>query len=573
MKELVPKAQIENVSVLAVPHHLKDRHEAEVSKRRHRLQECIENNKFSGHVEVSENNRINYEGNSLLSFIFSHWDGETVGVMHLTTAERQFNRTQINSVNINLNNLKDQSANHSLYGTNNRYSQFQNQLASHTAYSALRKDLGLEHSEDNYFQDSLGDLFEKFIPGKKYIGPDFDDSGSLDFFVETKDGIKHGINDLSSGEKQILFGYIELFNSAPKNSILMIDEPELHLNPRLVRSLPDFYDQHIGRHFNNQLWLITHSDALLREACKSSNFSVFHMTSDTENGNQLVAIGENNETDNAIMDLVGDIGQLTNSKPITFIEGANSELDKDIIETFFPEQANKISLVSSGNKADAISSFRRLTKVPGFSEKERKVFALVDKDHGKEKSGPNIFSWDRFHIENFLLDETAIFEVTKDLGEIPNSIKNSDDVLELLRDIAQSVLVSLSNEYVQSQLNSRILNNINLKIDYRNESAYQDLNQKVILASEKITIETSKIIDDDIAKTLFNYKISELNKSLESGEWKKLVRGRDVLQKYAAEYTPVKYKIFVSLLKNKIKALGKEPMEMLNKLKNIIEEE
>ena len=568
--EMVPKAQIENVSVLAIPHQLKERHESEVQRRREKITNDLEQNNFTGRIEVTSNNRINYNNNYLLNFVFSHWDGDSVGVMHLTTAERQFNRSQINSVNINLSNIRNQSASHSLYGTNNRYTQFQNQLASHTAYSALRKDLGVEDTEDSYFQESLTDLFQRFIPGKRYIGPDFDEQGNLDFFVETYEGFRHGINDLSSGEKQILFGYIELFNSAPKNSILMIDEPELHLNPRLVRSLPNFYDRHIGKHFNNQLWLITHSDALLREACKSTSFSVAHMRPSTGIENQLVKINEDDDTNNAIIDLVGDIGQLSDKKPIVFIEGENSEFDKEIIETFFPAEANQLSLVSSGSRSDAISSCRKLTKVPGFSEQERKVYALVDRDHGTEKNGPHIFSWDRFHIENFLLDETSIFEVTRDLDSTTEKTSSPDKVLEVLKSIAETVIVSLSNEYAHKTINQRILEKIKLNTDYRDKNAHIELTRKIIQSTNDVKNESSSLVEANASETLFNEKLTELRESLNNEEWIYLVRGRDVLQKYAATHTNIKYKIFISLLKNKIKSSGREPQKMLEKLKQII---
>ena len=46
--------------------------------------------------------------------------------------------------------------------------------------------------------------------------------------------------------KEVLFGYLRLRNSAPKYSVVLLDEPELHLNPALVRGLPQFYHRHLG---------------------------------------------------------------------------------------------------------------------------------------------------------------------------------------------------------------------------------------------------------------------------------------------------------------------------------------
>ncbi len=61
----------------------------------------------------------------------------------------------------------------------------------------------------------------------------------------------------------MLYGYLRIRNAAPKHSVLLIDEPELHLNPRLIKGLASFYHRHLGKALGNQLWLVTHSDALI----------------------------------------------------------------------------------------------------------------------------------------------------------------------------------------------------------------------------------------------------------------------------------------------------------------------
>ncbi|QKQ74600.1 ATP-binding protein [Nostoc sp. TCL240-02] len=61
------------------------------------------------------------------------------------------------------------------------------------------------------------------------------------------------INELSSGEKEVLYGYLRLRNTAPRNSVLLMDEPELHLNPRLISGLASFYHKNLGKPLGNQL--------------------------------------------------------------------------------------------------------------------------------------------------------------------------------------------------------------------------------------------------------------------------------------------------------------------------------
>lgn len=71
--------------------------------------------------------------------------------------------------------------------------------------------------------------------------------------MDLEGGGNHDIDDLSAGEKEVLFAHLRLRISAPRRSILLFDEPELHLNPRLVRGLADFYRRHLGENLENQI--------------------------------------------------------------------------------------------------------------------------------------------------------------------------------------------------------------------------------------------------------------------------------------------------------------------------------
>jgi AAA domain, putative AbiEii toxin, Type IV TA system len=154
----------------------------------------------------------------------------------------------------------------------------------------------------------LGDMFDRFFAGKQFVGPVPDRDGRLQFKVTLETGQSHGIDDLSSGEKELIYGYLRVRSRAPRNSVLLLDEPELHLNPRLMRGLAHFLQEHLGSQSNNQLWIATHSDALLREVWGSADCSSFHIRlPDAEpiSGPQGVPIAAESDLDRAILDLAG----------------------------------------------------------------------------------------------------------------------------------------------------------------------------------------------------------------------------------------------------------------------------
>jgi predicted ATPase len=70
------------------------------------------------------------------------------------------------------------------------------------------------------------DEFERFTEGEKKLV--WTDEGEL--LVETRDGVRHDVNEMSSGEHQALIFSIMLSRWWTPGSLILIDEPELHLH-------------------------------------------------------------------------------------------------------------------------------------------------------------------------------------------------------------------------------------------------------------------------------------------------------------------------------------------------------
>ena len=85
------------------------------------------------------------------------------------------------------------------------------------------------------------------------------DENSMPIFTDSS-GKKIGINELSSGEKQLFLRTLAIKMLEPENSIIMIDEPELSLHPKWQQKIVDVYRK-IGK--NNQIILATHSPHIL----------------------------------------------------------------------------------------------------------------------------------------------------------------------------------------------------------------------------------------------------------------------------------------------------------------------
>lgn len=111
-----------------------------------------------------------------------------------------------------------------------------------------------EKSGESYWK-RIQRLFNKICYPTEVIGLESDED--RDTLILKKDGIEYDLLQMSSGEHQILRILVGLVSERAKNSIVLIDEVELHLHPawqkRLVHILRDDNES------NNQYIFTTHS--------------------------------------------------------------------------------------------------------------------------------------------------------------------------------------------------------------------------------------------------------------------------------------------------------------------------
>ena len=246
----------------------------------------------------------------VVELIFSIFRPQDIGIIDYHGPNRSYNREKLGGVNLQINDAADKNSQHVLYNTQNKYTGVKTEMAQSFIRQILAGEAGISVNDSKDLKETLDELFGIFFPGKKFLGARPTSDGGLKFPVRLENGREHDFNELSSGEKEVLLGYLRIRNSDPHNSILLLVEPELQLNPRLIRGLPRFYQKHLGEAAGNQLWLITHSDTLLREAVEEPAYAVYHMQASyntPEGENQVERIFESVGVEQAIINLVGDL--------------------------------------------------------------------------------------------------------------------------------------------------------------------------------------------------------------------------------------------------------------------------
>ena len=192
------------------------------------------------------------------------------------------------------------------------------------------------------------------------------DENSMPIFTDSS-GKKFGINELSSGEKQLFLRTLAIKMLEPENSIIMIDEPELSLHPKWQQKIVDVYRK-IGR--NNQIILATHSPHILGSVEKENIILL------EKNENGIVKVKTGDEFGNSYGQTTGRI--------LEDIMGL--ETDRN------PNVNNLLNLVKEMIKNDNYenSEFKeKYTKIKDILGEDDRDLFLVDMDLQVKKGRKN----------------------------------------------------------------------------------------------------------------------------------------------------------------------------------------
>ena len=533
----------------------------------------LRNEQHAGSVTIERNGSVVIGRNLVLEGIWKIYEPQHVGLVDYHGSHRHYAREQVGGVNLSLKTQEEQQKKTTLYNYANKYANIKTQMATEFVLQTLREKGGKKHREP--LSETLKELFRRFFPGKEFEGVKTNEKGELEFAVTVGDGKKHDINDLSSGEKEILFGYLRLRNSAQQQSIILLDEPELHLNPKLIRGLPQFYQKHIGEALDNQIWTVTHSDAFLREAIGSTGTRVYHMkevNKEEAGNNQVHEIRKEEESQEAVLELIGDIAGYRPGGKIVIFEGENSEFDIRMTGKLFLRYERKMNFVSGGNKSTVRRLHQALEAQEGGKGKG-KIFSIVDRDgSGQVQDGEESgrFTWDMYHIENYLLDESVILDVLQKSTISETGFEKSNEVERELREIAKEQIEELVEHAVREKAHQAITSAIRLKGERKpGEGAGKGVSRRVSEAIERLTAESKKDLSAEELDKVAKARRATLENAIEKNKWKKEFRGRELLKVFASRYGGMRYETMRDMIINTMADRNQRPPGMLRILERI----
>jgi len=397
-------------------------------------------------------------------------------------------------------------------------------------------------------KDSFGDIrefFNSFFAPMKFKDV-FIDKSPFEFIISTPLG-DIDIDDLSSGEKEILNIFIRFHQLKPKGAIILLDEADAHLHPDLERRYLEVL-RLLGQ--GNQVVLTTHSPEMMIAAGTDSLYTILKEPPQ-DGSNQLQRVTHSEHLHSVLSELMGSRGIISFNQRIVFIEGEDASADRDIYEAAYPPSKFNVSFVPAGNSAtvgriaDQVNAL--LTTTTGFQQYFSIVDGDIDRFEPDPTGGSRLFRLPVYHIENVLLDENEILEVTRHLMRGKCPYNTTDEVTKDLQELLFSA--THLKPFTKAILDS--------KLSRMAKEAYD----AVYKGGSTLTTSISKLEYSEIeeeAKSL-------LRSALTNDTWRSKCKGRELLKAYCRKHG-ITYNHFRNLLISRIKEPPKVLADIMGKI-------
>lgn len=259
-----------------------------------------------------------------------------------------------------------------------------------------KKSLNLYNSRNNKVPIEESSIFEKtkeifddFFNVKLYSNND----GKIEI-LKGENSI-FDFNNMSDGERAAFF-YIATIVIAPKNSFIVVDEPENHLNPAIYNKI---WDRLIEERSDCQFIFISHTMEFINAR---SNFEVMKIENFTYPDKfefEFLGDGIENLDPNFIVEVLGS------RKPILFCEGLKSSCDYKIYEILFGEA---YTVIPAGNCIEVQKSVEACNNHKNILQQSAK--GIIDSDLKNDETIKNLKEKQIYvlkcnEIEMLLIDE------------------------------------------------------------------------------------------------------------------------------------------------------------------------
>ena len=321
--------------------------------------------------------------------------------------------------------------------------------------------------------DTVKRLWEKILPHRELI------LGGLK--IQTKvvgdDTKQYNSSEMSDGER-VVFYLIGQCLAAPKNGIIVIDEPELHIH----KSIQNPLWTEIERLRPDCLFIYLTHDVDFA-ASKESTKKIWLKSFDGQSWEweQL------QETEDFPEDLLLEI--LGSRKPIVFVEGENGSYDSALYAAVLPHYL----VIPRGGCSQVIQSVKALKSNPQIHHLD--VFGIIDRDRRVQAEIDNL---EKDSIYVLSVAEVENLFCTKEILEIVSSRLARDPNADF-QSVTDTVFNRLQAE-LETQVSLKVSSEIKFQLNMFDEKQKGEADIATALSALAAGIDVAKIYADTYAE-------------------------------------------------------------------------
>lgn len=268
--------------------------------------------------------------------------------------------------------------------------------------------------EPKFVDKMLGyrDSIKKILPHLLFTGVD---SQKREINFDTS-GMKLTFDQLSGGEREIAFlvGQVERF--ALRTGLLLVDEPELHLNNDLLRSWIGFLK---GTVEQGQIWLASHSLEVVEVTGQEASF-LLERELISRKVNKCSSLAEKPVVSTLSRSL-GTPAFSISALAFVLVEGEEEIGERERFRLLCDAGPN-VRYIESGNCREVMRRLDSLLDIAAASNENLKVGGVIDRDWRstselQELTASGLFVLGVREVENFFLHPATVAQVMSEIGQ------------------------------------------------------------------------------------------------------------------------------------------------------------
>lgn len=274
--------------------------------------------------------------------------------------------------------------------------------------------------------DIIQGIWENVLPHRKLKKR----AGVIETYASDNETVGYNGSEMSDGER-VIFYLIGEVVCVPENSIIIIDEPEMHIHKSIVKKLFDLIENE--RQDCSFIYLTHDMDfAFSRQNAKK----IWAKSYEIDVWDYEILDENNPIPEQLYLEVLGS------RKPVLFIEGDDSSIDYQLYQQVYSD----FTLKPLGSCDKVIQTVKSFNEQNGFHH--IKSNGIIDRDRRKQDdiirlNSKEIWVLDVAEAENLLLLEEIVKAVASHMGENPE---------EVYTQVKRNLVT-----YFQSQLENQIL--------------------------------------------------------------------------------------------------------------------